>query len=218
MLLCTAPVAGAESRVAPIPFALEDSMPKAFPPPALALILALATGAAPLAASAGPGFPAPAASAPLAGIVVDAQGAPMGPYYPGATVLSGAVLLSLAGRPVLLPLRGGDAHADPDNMEPAPNGGEVFFETTDCSGQGWLQTSRRVGVADVTVQPTGPHDVLVYMPDTAPPSNVTVESALVVRTARQAPVCQVGQALGRMRKVLQVIDISTLYVAPYHLQ
>jgi hypothetical protein len=175
--------------------------------------LALATGAAPLAASAGTGVPAPAASAPLAGIVVDAQGTPMGPYYPG-----GSVLLSLAGRPVLLPLRSGDASAAPDNMEPLPNSGEVFFETTDCSGQGWLQTSRLVGVAAVKVQPTGPRDVVVYMPDTAPASNVMVESALVVRSTRQAPVCQVGQALGRMRKVLQVIDISTLYVAPYHLQ
>ena len=181
--------------------------------PALRLMLALATGAAPLAAAAGPVSPAPAASAPLAGVVVDAGGTVMGPFYP-----SPAVLVSLAGRPVLLPLRGGTTRAAPDSMDPASNGGEVFFESSDCSGQGWLQTSLTAGVAAVAVLPVSSRDVAVYIPDTAPPQNVTAASALVDRGARKAAACKVGKTVGKMRMAVQVIDISTVYVAPYHLQ
>jgi len=178
----------------------------------LATILGVAASSAAAAATGADGSAFPPPSAPLAGIVVDATGAPMGPYFPGP-----GVLISLGGRPVLLPVLPASADADPDTMLPDGNSGSVFFETTDCTGTAWLPHAQTAGLAGAAILANGREGAIVYMSASGPKAMARIKSVLSNGPHRR-PVCGRDNDSGRMHRVDQVIDLTGVFVAPYRVQ
>ena len=93
--------------------------------------LAAAAAVATWPVHAGAGASVEAASAPLAGLLVDANGMAMGPYYPAGP--SGAeVLLALGGVPVSVALIATRKVTDPpDTLQPVSSSDNVLFKSRD---------------------------------------------------------------------------------------
>jgi len=185
---------------------------------ALAAAASLA-GAGALAQGASP--PASAASAPPAGVLVDANGTPMGPYYPlawGTTPGPGA-LLSLNGQPVILPLRASSQPGSPSGALPTGNRNGVFFEHRDCTGAAWIQEiDFPAGLAHATILPDGPKGAIAYVAGASEPKQVTVRSVKFDDGRHSRPGCRQEEHTFTGRRVDQVVDLSTLYAVPYHVQ
>jgi hypothetical protein len=188
-----------------------------------ATFLACAFALAPVSAVADSGQTAPARfAAPISGIVVDATGAPMGPYYPGTPSL---VVISLGGRAVVVPLKG-DNRDNPEGMAPNADDSEdrLYYETSDCSGTAWLPANSRY-------PGTSPAAVLRLHPHTDPDAaTVFLPGADGVRTLaithykknlRDRIVCAgYTDRDGKkpVRRVEEAIDLPSVYATPYRLQ
>jgi hypothetical protein len=165
-------------------------------------------------ASAGVALPSSPAFAPPAGVVVDATGASMGPYYPAFTALEAAVLLSIDGQAVIVPLK--VARKDPAGMVPSGNGSSVFYESADCSGQAWVIEGQAhvPGTVAAPVIATGSTTATVFVPAARLSKNERQFKSQFFKVAQCGAVDFAGQAY----PVDQAVDLSTLYAAPYHVQ
>jgi hypothetical protein len=155
-----------------------------------------------------------AASAPPAGIVVDSAGVTMGPFYPvsgGAPV----VLISLGGQALALPLENSKPTGSL-GLQPRPELGEVFFESAKCTGKSWLDPSvAPAGTANFVMTFDEPGPTIYLGGGTA--KTQTYQSYFHLRRDG-TPVCIALTSSTRLQPVVQVMELGTIYVSPYHVQ
>jgi hypothetical protein len=190
------------SRHLPLPPSLRDL--------ALAASLALLATAASAQAEA----PAPAVSAPMAGVVADANGVVIGPYL--LTSSQPRVLAVVAGRPVMIPLEP-VLKSNSLALRPAPNGTPVFFRDPHCHGVAFISGSALfAGTSAAGILPGDNHGVAVYVADGEKVKVETYQSYLMTRGRRAECVEATGS--DSMQHAAPVVDLNDVYAYPYHLQ
>jgi hypothetical protein len=168
----------------------------------------------PMAAAAQAEPPSRAVSAPMTGMVADANGVVMGPYL--ATSNLPRVLAVVAGRPVAIPLEP-VLKSNSLDLRAATNGTPVFFREPHCRGTGWVSGSAQIpGTSPAAILPADNHGVLVYVTDGEKMKFETFQSYLITRGRRTN--CVESTGADWMQRVAPVVDLNDLYAYPYHLQ
>jgi hypothetical protein len=180
-----------------------------------ACALALASFATSIGASAGAAAAqASAASAPPYGIVVDDAGVPMGPFYPGLDS-DPAVLVSLGGLPVLLPLEAGKVPGGL-GLRLRRGRGEIYFESARCAGKNWLDTLHASPGTGNFAMTFDVHGATIYL--AAGPASTRTYQSLYSMQENGRPQCIVHTASQLLQPVVQVIDLNTVFAEPYSVQ
>jgi hypothetical protein len=175
-----------------------------------AFLLAASMGASAASAAAVAG----AASAPPGGIVVDSAGVTMGPFYP-AFGAAPVVLISLGDQALALPLENSKPTGSL-GLQPRPELGEVFFESAKCTGKSWLDPSvAPAGTANYVMAFDAPGPTIYLGGGTA--KTQTYQSYFHLRRDGR-PECFARTSSTRLQPVVQVIELDTVYVSPYHVQ
>jgi hypothetical protein len=166
----------------------------------------------------------------MRGVVVDADGVVLGPYIAPQTNSSYpafmAALVRLGDLPVAIQLAPGKNHLqgtpfyDTTQLVPGTTADRVLFKSGNCSGKAFVFYFAYgvAGPAPAAVIADGHGAATVYLPTHGAPRTETAASYLYVRGAGRSPECAQGANTAPMFEVDQVIDLSTVYKTPYHLE
>jgi hypothetical protein len=150
----------------------------------------------------------------LTGMVFDANGLAMGPYYTGFPGNVGYVLVQVGDLPVLVAMRRSGKRDDPSGMNPTGGGGNLYFKGHDCGGEpGAMDAGGPPGAARVAISRVPSHDVVIYLEDAGGGKSEAFNSY----RAADSGHCY-ANVFTRVKNIGTTVNLSTLFTPPYHVR